>query len=162
MRGFTLIELLVAGSIFVVVAVVAVGTFIDVSDAQRRAAASQNVFDSSRAAMEQMVKEIRMGKNYSLNGSGQLSFDAAGTSATAAGNVAYRYKDGGLERKAASGGWAAITPANVIVEDLQFSVRQPTGSQPMVTIFLKVKSPAAKANTGVNISLQTTVSSRQF
>ena len=67
-----------------------------------------------------------------------------------------------LERKGASGGFAAITPTNILIEDLQFFIRQPAGSQPMVTIFMNVKSPFSKANTGADIDLQTTVSSRQF
>lgn len=167
MKGFTLIELLVAGSIFTVISFVAIGAFINVSDAQRRSAAMQNVLDSSRFAMEQMVKEIRMGKDYSLYGSGQLFFDAAGTSATPPGKVTYKKNGNALERKGASGGFAAITPNSVIVEDLIFSLRQPADSQPadsqpMITIFLKVKSLATKANTEASVNLQTTVSSRQF
>lgn len=162
MKGFTLIELLVAGFIFTVISFVAIGAFINVSDAQRRSAATQNVLDSSRFVMERMVKEIRMGKNYSLNGSGQLSFDAAGTSATPAGNVTYKKNSNALERRGTSGGFAAITSTGVIVEDLIFSLRQPAGSQPMITIFLKVKSFTAKANTEASVNLQTTVSSRQF
>lgn len=63
-NGFSLLELIVAMGVFSVAAVVVVGSFISLLDAQRRAIANQVAMDNIRFALESMTKEIRTGINY--------------------------------------------------------------------------------------------------
>lgn len=63
-RGFSLLELIVAMGVFSIAAVVVVGSFISLLDAQRRAVANQTAMDNIRFAMDAMAKEIRTGSNY--------------------------------------------------------------------------------------------------
>jgi len=61
-KGFTLIEMLVALAIFSIVVTVMLSVTISLVKAQRKTQNLQLVHDSSRYAMEMMVKEIRMSK----------------------------------------------------------------------------------------------------
>lgn len=63
-RGFTLIEIMVSLSIFTVVAVIAVGAFLKIIDANKQSQALQTAMNNTSFALESMVREMRVGSNY--------------------------------------------------------------------------------------------------
>ncbi|MDA1334885.1 MAG: hypothetical protein O2794_02615 [bacterium] len=68
-RGFTLLELIVAVGVYTMVATLAVGSLLILTDAERKAFNLQTNQDNARFAIESMVREIRTGIKYSLTDS---------------------------------------------------------------------------------------------
>jgi prepilin-type N-terminal cleavage/methylation domain-containing protein len=65
-NGFTIIELLVAMSVFVIIIAIVSSTFISTLRAQRTLLALMAANDSASLAMEQMMREIRTGRNFCI------------------------------------------------------------------------------------------------
>jgi prepilin-type N-terminal cleavage/methylation domain-containing protein len=63
-RGFTLIELMVSVAIFTVVMVIALGSLLSVSGAERKAETLKSVMTNLNFALESMSRTIRTGSNY--------------------------------------------------------------------------------------------------
>ncbi|MEI6057773.1 MAG: type II secretion system protein [bacterium] len=63
-RGFTLIEIIVSLGIFMVVAVIAVGAFLKIIDANKQSQSLQTAMNNANFALESMVREMRVGSNY--------------------------------------------------------------------------------------------------
>ena len=63
-RGFTLIEIMVSLGIFAIVALVAVGAFLKIIDANKQSQSLQTAMNNTNFALESMVREMRVGKNY--------------------------------------------------------------------------------------------------
>jgi type II secretory pathway pseudopilin PulG len=73
-RGFTLIEIIVSLAIFIVVAVIAIGAFLKILDANKQSQALQTAMNNADFALESMTRDIRVGSNYyyyNAAGSGQ-------------------------------------------------------------------------------------------
>lgn len=64
--GFTLIEIIVSLAIFTIVAVVAVGAFIKILDANKKAQALQSATNNLNFALESMTREMRVGSLYTI------------------------------------------------------------------------------------------------
>lgn len=60
-QGFTLIELLIAGSIFSVIALIAVSVFINVARANRRIDIENQIYTEGNILMEKLAREVRKG-----------------------------------------------------------------------------------------------------
>ncbi len=63
-KGFTLIEIMVSLGIFAVVAVIAVGAFLKIIDANKQSQSLQTAMNNTNFALESMVREMRVGTNY--------------------------------------------------------------------------------------------------
>ena len=63
-HGFTLIEIIVSLALFAVVAVVAIGAFLKIVDANRRAEAIESAVNDTNFALESMVRDLRVGSDY--------------------------------------------------------------------------------------------------
>jgi type II secretory pathway pseudopilin PulG len=72
-QAFTLIELMVATSIFIVVMLIALGSFVVASDSARKSHALAATMDNVSFAMEDMTRSIRVGKDYTCVSSGSIS-----------------------------------------------------------------------------------------
>ena len=114
-KGFTLIEMIVSLGIFTVVALIAVGALLKISDANRKAITLKTAINNLNFALESMSREMRLGSNYdcrpnpsSLNADGNgngnnlscshssqwaLAFDSTkiGTDVTATNKCVLRY-----------------------------------------------------------------------
>ncbi len=64
-RGFTLLEMIVSLGIFAVVAVIAVGALLKISDANRKALILKTAVNNLNFALETMSREMRFGSNFS-------------------------------------------------------------------------------------------------
>lgn len=73
-KGFTLVELIVALGIFGIVAVVAVGAFLRIIDANKKAQALQSIVNNTSFIMDSLARELRVAKNYYCNSTGLASY----------------------------------------------------------------------------------------
>jgi|ERR1035437_1884571 prepilin-type N-terminal cleavage/methylation domain-containing protein len=83
-KGFTLIEIIVSLAIFTVVAVVAVGAFLKIIDANKKSQTLQTAVNNVNFAFESMAREIRVGSSYYCyhDPNGTISFDGTAFSAS--------------------------------------------------------------------------------
>lgn len=63
-KGFTLIEMIVSLGVFTFVVLIALGSFLAILGAQKKAIAVGTLQENLRYSIETMLKEIRMGYNY--------------------------------------------------------------------------------------------------
>lgn len=63
-KGFLLIEIIVSIAIFIVVAVVAVGSLLKILDANKKALSLKNTINSLNYTVESMTREMRVGSMY--------------------------------------------------------------------------------------------------
>lgn len=64
-RGFTLFEMIVAIGVFSIIVVISLGSFLTITNAQKKAVSFRAVQDNLNFALEMMSKSIRVGFNYS-------------------------------------------------------------------------------------------------
>ncbi|HYF13005.1 MAG TPA: type II secretion system protein [Candidatus Paceibacterota bacterium] len=72
-RGFTLVELLVSVAIFTVVMVIALGSLLAISAANRKAETMKSVMNNLNFALDSMSRTIRTGFSYHCGSSGTIT-----------------------------------------------------------------------------------------
>jgi len=166
-QGFTLAELIVAMSVFIILLTIAVGVFIQTLKSQRLLTDLMAVSNNSGLVLEQMVREIRTGYNFSTS-------TGAGTDCLAkicftnyeGKKIDFDLVNNRVVRKENNLNQIPISAPDVSVNYLSFIVSQenqgglkPSFCNPWrITILMEVASK--KANVFQKIPLQTTVSSR--
>src|SRR3989338_8334624 len=115
--GFTLIELLVAMGLFLVVVILASGTFIKALRIERQAMDLMAMNDSASLALEQMAREIRTGTDFVSFNPDTLNFTNA-----SAKLISYHFNaDLGIIERSENGGVPeSLTALNVVVIKLVF------------------------------------------
>lgn len=77
--GFTLVEIMVALGVFTIVAVVAMGAFLKIIDANKKSQTLKTAINNINFALESMSREMRVGSMYTCSGGlftgGQDQFD---------------------------------------------------------------------------------------
>ena len=63
-RGFTLIEIIVSLAVFIVVAVIAVGAFLKILDANKQSQSLETAMTNANFAIDSMVRDLRVGEDY--------------------------------------------------------------------------------------------------
>jgi prepilin-type N-terminal cleavage/methylation domain-containing protein len=159
-KGFTLIELMVALSIFTMVMVAAVGATVSALSANKRARAAQAIIFNLNYAIETMTRNIRYGKDITIDPSGKcVDFKASSD-----GNKDYTYCFAGQTITLLIQGESSPSP--VISEDevnigdsSYFSLG--TGERSLVNIFIagEVKRNSLLKDK-IPFSLRTAASSR--
>jgi prepilin-type N-terminal cleavage/methylation domain-containing protein len=89
-RGFTLVEIIVSLAIFTIVAVVAVGAFLKIIDANKQSQLLQTAMNNVNFALESIVREMRVGSTYACyndNGSASTYSTIAAQSCPVLGSV---------------------------------------------------------------------------
>ncbi len=155
-QGFTIIEMLVSTTIFLIVLTITTSLFLVNVRTQRYLLASVNASENISYAIEVMGREIRTGKNFSLNNN-SLSFLN-----TKNETVKYSLINDRVKREV-GGQSEFLTSEDIEVMDLNFIVSGNSASdslQTRVTILLKVKTKAG--NQSLITNLETTLSSRQL
>ena len=69
-KGFTLIELMVSVTIFIVVMVIALGSLLSISEAERKAETLKTVMNNLNFGLESMARSIRIGTYYHCGSTG--------------------------------------------------------------------------------------------
>lgn len=169
-KGFTLIELLVAMSLFTVILSIAVGAFINSLRTQRQVNALMSANSNAALAIEQISREIRLGKNFCPDETlCQITPDGAFQKLifTSGGKTLTYYRGGNQNRgfiakEENNGEPVALTSNNANVKKLNFYLlghRAGTPETPRVTIVLQIGT-AEKSFAAETLNFQTTVSSR--
>ena len=178
-RGFSLIELLVAISLFAFVSVAAVSAMLAVVDGNKKARAMVDAMDNLSFALESMTRELRVGSNYSCNGSGDCGAGSPGTRIeflTSEGSLmAYRLDNARIQRCGSSGidcpnplvngNYVDMTGNNITIDTFEVYV---LGSAPATAadeeqpraILVLSGTAGTQAKTDATFSIQTTVTQR--
>jgi len=175
-NGFSLIEVMVSLALFSIVMMVAVGAFLSIIDANRKAQALQTSIDNAFFAFEHITRLIRTGTTYDCESFGTLDTH------NCSGGSEFQFLDdtgrtiriqlaGGTiqqqtrETSGSWGNWFSLTAPDLNVESLIFHVTdsdpQSSGNsvQPTVTLVIAgIVNEGKKTET--EIQLQTTVVQR--
>jgi len=158
-QGFTIAELLVAMSIFMVVISIAIGGFTRSLRLQRATTVMMAINDNAGLTLEQMMREIRVGENFSVPIDTRLEFDKP----TAAGSerVAYQLENDAIKRATGDlSNFEPITATNVKIKHLKFVLQNSPGA-PRITVSLGVGTDARDLE-NVITNIQTTISARNI
>ena len=157
--GFTLIELMIAMGVFVLLIGIVVNIFISSLQKQRSAVALMVTNDNASIALEQMAREIRTGKGFSVPLPQTLQFTNAKGEA-----VLYQYdsQNKEVERRVNNGVPLPVTGNNVTISDLRFTI-VPLGTSwpPRIVINVQVGFTDRSLQNITN-EFQTTVSVRDI
>lgn len=180
--GVTLIELIVSIAIFGVVMVMAVGSLLSLSAANKKAQTVKFAMDNLDYALEGMSRTIRIGYNYHCEnditptnigatqdctgGGVLLAFEAFnGSSQTTNDQIIYRINNGVLERSKDGGAtFVEITSPEITLTTFNFFV---TGSpttdslQPRVVIIAR-GTAGSEQRTQTSFEMQTMITQRIF
>jgi len=166
--GFTVIELLVSIGIFSVVMSIAMGGLTQALRSQRQAAAFIAANSNMSLALEQMVREIRVGQELRYATAAECPSDPSGSGlsfkrlrAGSSVEVIYCFDAGNKTITREEGGVSVqpIVADNVSVEGLTFTLLDDPLYPPRVTIVVEV-APKEATVRGNRIFLQTTASVR--
>lgn len=162
-EGFTLVELTVALGIFSIIMIITTGGFVRFLKTERQASSFTFVNNNLGAAIEQMAKEIRTGKNFCTNGQSCQSPDVLSFVNSKGAAVTYCLENGAVKRSegqdCSSG--QRITGNKVSVGYLNFVVSNNDNYPPRITISIGA-NPNNESASIYTANLQTTVSSRQL
>lgn len=159
-QGFTLIEIIVAIGIFTAVITMALATFLNISNIQRKAGALRAVNDNLNFALELMSREIRSGKSYCASSCIPSSSFNFTNSQNPPQEVVYRLNDNSIERSSDGGNsFLRLTSPEIKIDNLEFIF--PVGLQPRVTIVLNGSVSDPKIGELV-LNIQTTISQRKL
>ncbi len=156
--GFTVVELMVSMALFVVLAALAAGTFIQSLKTQRMITALSASNDNATQTIERLTREIRTGFFFSAPSEDVLKFvNYEGNS------IAYKLVNGSVGRCVGDAecnedkNYQLITPPEVKIKNLKFKLKGTIKDNlaPRVTILLDVSSL-----NNMKTNLQTTVSAR--
>jgi prepilin-type N-terminal cleavage/methylation domain-containing protein len=159
-KGFTLIEIIVAIGIFTAVITMALATFLNISNIQRKAGALRAINDNLNFSLELMSREIRSGKDYCPSFSCSISsFKFTNSQGE---DIVYGLNNFSIERSVNGGSPLRLTSPEIKIDNLEFIVPlQAESPQPRVTIILNGSSVDLKAGE-VKLNIQTTISQRKL
>lgn len=178
-KGFTLIEVLVSVSIFAMVMLVATGSVFSIVAANKKTHSLKSIMTNLNFALESMVRDIRVGSDYTCTGNGNSGPNCPttpGTSFTFTANrdidgdglvndqVTYSLVSNRIQRRVFGGNnptTAYITASEINITNMQFYVigsGSGDGKQPKVVIV--IQGNAGTGTTGSNFNIETTVSQR--
>lgn len=177
-KGFTLIEIIVTIAIFSLIFGVASGMFASAIRTQRKSLVSQELLSQTSYVMEYMSRHLRMAKNYNVasancTGSGYNYEITRGGQGIKFANYEdpsccweFYLEDNRLNRAITGCGsdvTGPLTSANFIVD--KFSIflidsEAGAGSQPRLTLLLKIRGGGEKLEEQSVIEVQTTISQR--
>ncbi|MEK9173609.1 MAG: prepilin-type N-terminal cleavage/methylation domain-containing protein [Patescibacteria group bacterium] len=156
--GFTLVELIVSVGVFSVISTIAIGGFINALRTHRQAMALMTANSNTSAAIEQIAREIRTGKSFTVSGQSNLSFENA-----AGNNITYDLIGDSLTISENNDPAQKITDENVLVKYLSFRIINniiPLVNYPSRIVINIGVAPRDIKTSVKNIDIQTVVSTR--
>ncbi len=169
-EGYLLIELLVALTLFSVIILIAVGSFVNALKTQRQITALAGAENNLDTVLEQMAREIRTGSSFNINPNNSSNYGTYQFLAFtgAQGNrIKYYLQGATLEKRDSNindGQPLDITGGNVNVQYFNVVLfGNDTGDQwnPRVTITLGIQPKETSLKEDV-LNLETTVSARHL
>jgi len=177
-KGFTLIEVIFAVALFAVVAVVALGTLLTSTTANRKSKTERVALDSLGFALDDMTQNIRFGNNYDCSsnpipteneclwvGSETISLiGAGGTTVMYQRGVHPSSGYGVIQRSDGVSGWLNLTDPNVSIDFIRFYVISSISASPprFPRVLISVRGRAVNSDTKAEtpFAFQTTVTKR--
>lgn len=155
--GFTMVELIVAISVFSVAISLVTGAFVRTLKTQRILNHLMAVNSNASLVIEQMMREIRTGYNFSVvPNCDELIFTRSRDNRL----VSYKWNAQNFSIEIDNGaGFKPLTASNVAVRSLCFTLVGGVADPPRITMTLKVGSTEQQIAENV-LNLQTTVSGR--
>lgn len=158
-NGYSLIELMVSVTIFSIVLVASLGAILAIIDANRKAQAISNVMNNLNAAVEEMTRTIKTGKDYSI------SIDSISVQNSRGDNITYSLTDDNTILKEIDGSEGQqsliVTAPEVTITNLSFTIGGDEGcSQPFV--YIEVGGQAGPEEVQTDFSIQTAISQREL
>ena len=160
-RGFTIMELLVAMGIFLILISIASSGFVSALRTQRELTGLISINDNVNLTLEQMMREIRTGYNFTKISQNELQFINSENKI-----IYYRFIDGAIERGETDMltivTYRKITADNVRIKNFNIEVMggaAADGYQPRITIAISIVG-ITKYLENVPVNVQMTVSSR--
>lgn len=145
-----MVELLVAVSLFIVVVAIASGTFVQALRTQRQVLALMAANDNASLALEQIIREVRLGREFTASGS-RLSFINYLNE-----TVSYELNNNKIERNG-----RPITANNVLVKYLNFVLfGEAVGDGKSTRVLINLGISATGGLEEFITSLQTSVTAR--
>ena len=160
-RGFTLVEMVVSLGIFSLVMVVAMGAFLKITDVNKRAQNVKNAVNNVNFTLEAMSRELRTGSEYTLSGTGQVTFIGGYHAGGAPIYYSYRLQDGRIQRGTGTANpvstYTDVTASNVTIRNMAFTLVD--NDYPRLNIFVQAESGTIE-RLKTSFEVQTTVSQR--
>ncbi|MFH1346891.1 MAG: type II secretion system protein [Spirochaetota bacterium] len=160
-KGFTIIELLVAMGIFSVLISIVSGGFISSLRTQRELTELISINDSANLTLEQIMRELRTGYNFSKISENELEFVNAKNKI-----IYYKFIDGAVERGESDAfivkTYKKITADNVKIKNFNIKLMgndAGDGYQSRITIAISIVGTSEYLQ-NVPVNVQMTVSSR--
>jgi prepilin-type N-terminal cleavage/methylation domain-containing protein len=156
-KGFTLIELLVAMVLFVSIVSIVSAIFVTSIRAERQVTALIAANDNTFLALEQMAREMRIGRIFNVPSSSDIDFF------NAHGEHVYYHYDGASITRSLEGpvvGAQKITAENVNIGSFKIisqGTGQNDGEPSRITLVLSVGANNAPDLAGIFTNIQTTV-----
>ena len=157
-KGFTLIELIVAMAAFSLIVVAMTGMAFSMIKAQRKSFAIQNTQEAGRFIMESINKELRM-SSIDSGDSGGNPINLLNITNPASEIFSYQF-DNTNRRLLRNGEF--MSSDNLDVTGNFYITKTSFPSRSLVTIVMQIKSSTGHPDTGSEIYLQSTVSSRGY
>lgn len=161
-KGFTLVEMLVAIAIFMIVVVTTLGAFLKMVDVNKKVQSVRNAMDNANLAMETMMRNIRLGYDYSSFGENGISFRSQN-------GAVLTYSLGGtgtqIIRTVDGGDAVAITSPDLMIENLAFNIIGASVAddvQAHVKILLKGETVLPKNEHNFDFSFQSLATQRLY
>lgn len=185
-RGFTLIEMIVALAIFTIVALVAIGALIKITDANRKSITLKTTINNLNFALESMSREMRVGGDYKIgstigsvnsfnqniqNSDWVITFKSSEKSTISGQNCnfifAYKYQNFTIQKAEqrdcnvviSDSDFQPLVSQDIIIENTIVDVVTGGTSQPKVFIWLKGYS-GVREREKTQFSIQTSISQR--
>ncbi|HRV32091.1 MAG TPA: prepilin-type N-terminal cleavage/methylation domain-containing protein [Candidatus Paceibacterota bacterium] len=167
LKSFTLVEVLVSLFLFVVITGILTQIYIATVRSERIAYVLLRDENIIRNELEVLARDIRMGKSFSSNGSGD-SLDYLTYYDNSWHRISYVFdaehntirKSVSDDIEYVSNDYVIIIPENIKIDTLKFYVNKLYNEQPSITITLTIESQAY--NKKYTTSLQTTVTPRML
>lgn len=158
-QGYTLIELLVAMSVFVIVTSIAIGGYVRGIKTNRQAASLASANSNIASAIEQMMREMRVGFAFSSCPGGCIEFRNLPTSNPASKLITYKIDGERILRGENNSNFTPITDDNVKIGYSKFTLMHTPNYPDRIIIQIGVNAEELGVEGG-QINLQTTVSAR--
>ena len=167
--GFTVVELLVATTLFIAVLTLVSQIFITSLRSQRSIMALITANDNTFLTLEQMAREMRVGRNFSDFGGGCFTANGFQFDNPRGETIRYRWREiagvGLIEIRRGSGPFYKITADNVDIENFSVCLRGQAigdGLPTRVTISLSIGATGVPNVVNIFTKIQTTTSVRNL
>lgn len=154
-KGFSLVELLVATALFTTVVAVSAGSFLSILEASRQSRELNELMLAVDFAMEDMSRTMRTGSDFEIfDGGERIVFEDEGS-----GDTTYRLVGNEIRKTSPAFTDLPLTPENVTISELNFSLEPSLNDQPRVIINVVGQLGSSIEDT---FYLQTSVTQREL